>query len=274
MKEIKDENNPYETKYLPIEDVVPDPLQPRDLIDDDKIKALAESIEKHGLLQPILVRPSKNGKYQIVHGERRYRACVFLHKKTIRTEIRRLDDDAVLEDQIVENLQREDLNPIEEAKAFQRMQDELEYIHEKIGERIGKSREYVTNKLRLLSLPDDIQRGVARGKISEGHAKALLSLKDVEIQRRVCKRISSEKLNVRKTEQMIQNLTGKNVPHETSETSCHTKTLLIPIYAEAFTVIQRLAKKMKTKPEDLIESAIDFFESYHENPKNPKEGLK
>jgi len=195
--------------------VVPDPDQPRNYFDEGKIKELAESIKKQGLLQPILVTPTKEGNFQIVHGERRYRACGLLGLETIRAEIRKLSRKQILEFQIVENLQREDLNPIEEAEAFRHMIELLGYTHEKIGERIGKSREYVTNKLRLLSLPEDLRRGVARGSLSEGHARALLSLNDIQKQREVCRQISEKKLNVRETEELVKNLKEGNVSHET-----------------------------------------------------------
>jgi len=252
MMRSKNKKSPYEIKDLPIKDIAPDPLQPRDLFDDDKINALAESIKNQGLLQPILVRPLKDRKYKLVHGERRYRACTLLHLKTIKAEIRRLNDNEVLEIQIVENLQREDLNPIEEAKAFQRMHDELKYTHEKIAERIGKSREFVTNKLRLLTLSTDIQKGVAIGKISEGHAKAILSLKDVKMQRQVSKQISNKKLNVRETEQMVQSLRDKNVPHGTLEKQTSKKDVSITSLAVWNLIITEDGELKKKLPVDKL----------------------
>lgn len=247
MKKNKHKKSPYEIKDLPIKDIAPDPHQPRDFFDQHKVRALAESIEKHGLLQPILVRPLKAGKYQLVHGERRYRACIILRLKTIRAEIRKLDNNEVLEIQIVENLQRENLNPIEEAKAFQRMQDELKYTHKKIAERLGKSREYVTNKLRLLSLPNDIQSDVARGKISEGHARALISLKEFQKQRAACREIRKKKLSVRKTEQFVQALKDDNVSRETSkDVNIEVKSL----------VVHRLVDGKETVDAHELESAL------------------
>ena len=204
-----------EITELPIENIIPDHSQPRKNFNEAKLQELAESIKQHGLLQPILVRPIGSGKFQIVHGERRYRACRLLGLETIRVEIRKLSRKQILEFQIVENLQREDLNPIEEAEAFRRMIELLGYTHEKIGERIGKSREYVTNKLRLLNLPKDLRKGVARGSLSEGHARALLSLNDIKKQREICRQISEKKLNVRETEELVKNLKEDDVSHET-----------------------------------------------------------
>ena len=224
----KSEKSPYKITDLPLEVVVPDPNQPRSDFDEEKIKGLAESIKKQGLLQPILIRPVESERFQIVHGERRYRACKLLGLETIRTEIRELSHKEVLEIQIVENLQREDLNSIEEAKAFRKMNNELGHTHEEIAQRIGKSREYVTNKLRLLNLPNDIQRGIARGNLSEGHARALLSLNDFEKQRQVCREISKKELNVRETEGFVQGLKDGDVSRETSEDAIiHIKDLAV-----------------------------------------------
>lgn len=220
-------NKAAKIENLPLELVVPDANQPRSYFDEEKIKELAESIKQHGLLQPILVIPIENGRFQIVHGERRYRACKLLGLETIRTEIQELTDKEILEIQIVENLQREDLNPIEEAGAFQMMVDFLGYTHGEIAEKIGKSREYVTNKLRLLNLPNDLQRGVARRNFSEGHARAVLSINNIEKQREVCRQISINKLNVRETEQLIRRLKGNNVPRETSDNQTSEKAVRV-----------------------------------------------
>jgi len=247
MRKNKTEKSPYETKDLPLEVIIPDPLQPRSYFDEEKIKELAESINQHGLLQPVLVTPIEDGKYQIVHGERRYRACKHLSLETIRAEVRHLSHKQTLEIQIVENVQRQDLNPIEEAKALQKLVYVLGYTHEKIAKRIGKSREYVTNKLRLLSLPNDLQRGVARGKISEGHARALLSLNDFHKQRQVCRDISEKKLNVRETEQLVQSLKDDNVSRETSKDAIvQVKALAVP----------RLVDGKESVDVDALESAL------------------
>jgi len=218
---------------IPLCNIQKDPNQPRKNFDEFKIKELAESIKVHGLLQPILVRPIGNDKFQLVQGERRFRACKILGLETIRAEVRKLDHKQILEFQIVENLQREDLNPIEEAEAFRHMIELLGYTHEKIGKRIGKSREYVTNKLRLLSLPKDLRRGVARGSLSEGHARALLSLNDIQKQREVCRQISGKKLNVRETEELAKNLKEGDVSHETpADAIIKVKELAVPRLVE------------------------------------------
>ena len=165
---------------LPIDDVEPDPNQPRKYFDETSLQELAQSIRQHGLLQPILVRPFLNDIFQIVFGERRWRACKRVGLKTIKAEVRELDDKRVLELRLVENLQRQGLNPIEKAVTFRRMIDELGYTHEELGKRIGKSREYITNKLRLLELPDNIKKAVQNGEIKESCARALISLDEIK----------------------------------------------------------------------------------------------
>lgn len=254
----KSSNNP-ETVELPLEDIIPDPNQPRKNFDEAKLRELAESIRQHGLLQPILVRPLKGGKFELVHGERRWRACKIAGKTTIQAEVRNVGDREKIEIQLVENLQRRDLNPIEEAETFQRLIDEFGYTHEELGNRIGKSRGYVTNKLRLLKLSPEVQEEVRKGNISEGHARATLSLKPNE-QKKITREIIDKGLKVRETEQLVRNFReGNNVSRETFGTSTKVKTLLIPISSKIFATVEETARKMKLKPEDLIERAVVIF---------------
>jgi len=193
---------------LSIEDVVPDPNQPRKHFDETKLQELAQSIQQHDLLQPILVRPLQNGKFQIVHGERRWRACNLVGLKIIKAEVRQLDDKRVLEIRLAENLQRQDLNPIEQAEIFRRMIDELDYTHEELGKRIGKSREYVTNKLRLLDLSEDIKKALQNGKIKESHARALLPLEGSK-QKEVLNKILVNDLKVRQIKEILELIGSK-----------------------------------------------------------------
>jgi ParB family chromosome partitioning protein len=240
-------------KEIPVEWIIPDPNQPRKNFDDKSLKELASSIKQHGLLEPILVRPVGNGRFQIVLGERRFRACKLLDLKTIRAEVRELTDNQVLEIQLVENLQRKDLNPVEEAETFRRMAEELGYTHEDIARKIGKSREYVSNKLRLLKLPEDIRRALLEGKISESHARALLPLGESR-QKQVFNEILTKELNIRQTEEIVK---GNIVSRETS---CdEDKILLVPIPCKVYTLLKDLANRMKTKPEDLIVRAVLAF---------------
>jgi len=188
---------------IALEKIVPNPSQPRKRFNKDKIEELARSIKQVGLIQPILVRP-KDGKFEIVHGERRFRAHKLLGLKTIRAEVRELTDREVLLIQLIENVQREDLNPIEEAETYLRMVKELGLTHEEIAEKIGKSRTYVTNKLRLLSLSPSVQEKIIDGTLSQGHAEALLTIGNKDERERVARRIIEESLSVKQTREMIQ----------------------------------------------------------------------
>jgi len=203
---------------ISIEDIIPDPNQPRKNFDEEKLKELAESIKQHGILQPILVRPIGNGKFEIVHGERRWRACKLAGMATIKAIVRDINDREKVEIQLVENLQREDLNPIEEAETFKRLIDEFGWTHEELAKRIGKSRPYVTNKLRLLDkLSSRVQEELRRGSITEGHARLIVSLPPDE-QERAAKTIIDRGFSIRETEKYIRSLKRRtDVSRETSD---------------------------------------------------------
>jgi ParB family chromosome partitioning protein len=162
-------------RELPIDAVYPNPEQPRQVFDQEALGELAQSIGEVGLLTPILVRPNGDG-YEIVHGERRWRACKLAGLETIRAEVREIDDDEAYTASVVENEQREGLSPIETARALKRMMDAQELTQAGVARRISKSRTWVAQKLRLLSLPDDTQSLVKAGSLTEGHARQLLKL--------------------------------------------------------------------------------------------------
>ena len=235
-----------EIKELPIENIISDNNQPRKSFDKNTLQELGESIKQYGMLQPILVRPIEAGKYQLVHGERRWRACKLIGLKYIKAEVRKLSDREVLEIQLVENLQREDLDPIEEAETYARMVNELKYTHKELAKKIGKSREYVTNKLRLLKLPNNIRRALQEGKITESHARALISL-DESKQKEVLNKISTEGLNVRQVEEIV-----KNNRYVSRETLIEDRMLLIPIPSKVYNILTDFAKQIKHKPEVII----------------------
>jgi ParB family chromosome partitioning protein len=180
--------------------VQPNPHQPRRNFDPQGIKSLAESIKEHGLLQPILVRPGKDGGYQLVAGERRWRAAKDLGLSHIPIIVKDMGNKQSLSVALVENLQREDLNPIEKARAFWELIEVFGLTQEEVGRYTGLDRSTVSNFLRLLELPIEIQEHVSRGTISSGHARALLSLGDETLQKKVCQRIIEEGLTVRQVE--------------------------------------------------------------------------
>jgi len=190
---------------MDIESLTPNLFQPRKNFDKEKMEELKGSIKKHGIIQPIVVRKMANG-YEIVAGERRLKAAKEIGLKKIPAIIKTFNNEKSLEIALVENIQREDLNPVEQANAFKRLIDEFNLTQQELAGVTGKSRALVTNTIRLLKLNPEIQKNISEGKISFGHAKLLLSIEDEEVQRAVCDRIIANDLSVRDTERLIKNI--------------------------------------------------------------------
>lgn len=201
--EIPEEETQLSGKSLSIESLSPGKFQPRTRFDDAKIEALADSIRQQGIIQPLLVRPTPNGSagYEIIAGERRWRAAQRAGLHDIPVVIRDIDDDSALEMALVENLQRQDLGPMEEAEAFARLIEEFGHTQEKIAESLGKSRSHVANTLRLRSLPAPVREMLDEGALSAGHARALLGADDPVS---TAKQVVHRGLNVRQTESLIR----------------------------------------------------------------------
>ena len=195
---------PASTMDIPVAEVGPNPHQPRLRFDDDAIKELAASIKASGVLQPIVVRRDPAGGYQLVAGERRLRAATFAGLKQIPAVIREVQDEHMLEFALIENIQRENLNPIEEAKAYQGLMETVGLTHDQISERVGKQRTSVTNTIRLLTLPVEVQDMVSRGTLSAGHARAILALETTGEMLGVAKYVSSKGFSVRRTESFVR----------------------------------------------------------------------
>lgn len=195
-----------EIRSLPLLKIEPNPLQPRREFDPEALQTLADSIAAHGLIQPLSVREMPNGYYQIIAGERRWRAARMANLDEVPVLVLDADDRTVMELALVENLQREDLNPMEEAAGFQTLMDEYGLTQETIAERVGRSRSAVANSLRLLSLSDELADLVRSGTLSAGHARALLSLKDEKLRRQAAQRIMALQLSVRQAETLCRNL--------------------------------------------------------------------
>ena len=200
------------TSTLKITDVEPNKKQPRKTFDKEKIEELALSIREYGLIQPIVVTPSKNGIYTIVAGERRWRAAKKAGLKEVPVVINDYTDEEVAEIALIENLQREDLNPIEEALGYHVLLEDFNLTQEMISQKIGKSRSAIANSLRLLSLDDDIKKLLISGEISSGHARAVLSLESSELRLALTKRIIEDNLNVRQAEEIAKQLNKKKKP--------------------------------------------------------------
>ncbi|MEC5272062.1 ParB/RepB/Spo0J family partition protein [Caldifermentibacillus hisashii] len=196
-----------------IKELRPNPYQPRKIFSDEAIEELKQSILEHGILQPLIVRKSIKG-YEIVVGERRYRAAKMAGLDIVPVVVRDLNDQQMMELAVLENLQREDLTPIEEGAAYQMLMDQLHITQEQLAKRLGKSRPHIANHVRLLSLPKEIQQLIIDGKLSMGHGRALLGLKKKDKIKPVVDKVIKEHLNVRQLEQLVNNL-NKNVPRET-----------------------------------------------------------
>ncbi len=190
---------------LKINDISPNREQPRKMFDQDKLSELAASIRENGVIQPIIVCRSEKG-YQIVTGERRWRAARMAGLTTIPAIIRELTDVQILQQALIENIQRQDLNPLEEAAAFERLIKEYGMTQEKLSSVIGRSRSAIANTIRLLNLPDDIKSMVQNESISAGHARALLSLNEADKQSKAAQTIMNKNLSVRETEQLVKSL--------------------------------------------------------------------
>ena len=202
------------TSEIEISKIEPNPYQPRTEFNQEALEELAASIRLLGLIQPITLRPLANGRYQIISGERRFRASQLAGLERIPAYIRQTDDQGMLEMAIVENIQREDLDSIEVALSFQRLIEECNLTQEAMAERVGKKRTTVTNYLRLLKLPAEIQFAIRAKKISMGHAKALLSLESGKDQLKLANQIVEQDLSVRQIEQKIQKLGQKKEKRE------------------------------------------------------------
>ncbi|MBQ9414575.1 MAG: ParB/RepB/Spo0J family partition protein [Clostridia bacterium] len=194
------------TVTLRLLDIAPNPDQPRRSFDDEALSELASSIEKHGVLQPLLVRPMPDGHYQIVAGERRFRAAKLAGLTDVPVVIRDLSDRETAELALIENLQREDLNPLEEAMGYRTLMEQYGLTQEETASAVGKSRPAVANALRLLSLPQSVADMVASGTLSAGHARALLPLGNEKQQLSLAKEITAKDLSVRETERLVKTL--------------------------------------------------------------------
>jgi ParB family chromosome partitioning protein len=196
---------------LPIESIDPNPLQPRSMFHQDRLQELAQSIRANGVIQPLIVR--RHGeRYQLVAGERRWRAAKLAGLPDVPAVVREFSDDSLLEVTLIENIQREDLNAIEIAHAFERLQKDLGLTHEEIARRTGKDRTSITNTLRLLRLPGDVQALIADRRLSMGHARAILGLPTPELQRQAAEKVTSRGLSVRQAEHLVNRMTETREP--------------------------------------------------------------
>lgn len=205
-----------EQSKIPVDEIRPNPYQPRKVFNDEALKELSSSIKQHGVFTPILVKKSIQG-YDLIAGERRLRASKLAGLKDIPAIIVDFDDQEMMEIALLENIQREDLNVIEEAKAYEKLIQRLGYTQEQLAHRVGKSREHITNLLRLLKLPEDVQEYVVSKQLSMGHVRALLGLKTEANMRKVAKQAINQGLSVRKVEQIVKDTNNKKTIEKPKE---------------------------------------------------------
>jgi len=196
-------------REIPIQLIRPNPRQPRQVFDEGKLADLAGSIKEHGVVQPIMVRLLEDGQYELVAGERRLRACRHLGVETIPALVREYNELDTVAISLIENIQREDLNPLEEALAYQQLIEKFGLSQEEVSSRVGKSRSFVANIVRLLNLPKELKEMVAGGILSAGHARAVLAVQDSQKQIAIAGKIARQQLSVRQTEEMIREITEK-----------------------------------------------------------------
>ena len=226
-------DNKNSTLSISINKIKSDKDQPRKSFDSEKIAELTESIKTHGIIQPLILRKIDNDQYIIVAGERRWRAAKIAGLKEVPSIIMDLTESEILEISLIENIQRQDLNPIEEAIAYKKLIDDFKMTHEELSKRIGKSRTSITNTMRLINLDDRVQQYIIEGVISEGHGRALLGIKDFEIQYELAQQVIDEKLSVRELERLVKKIVEGKAKEEKS-----TVSELNPYYKEIKTQLQ------------------------------------
>ncbi len=202
LENSNEENGAVRT--MKISEIEPNRDQPRKLFDDDALLSLADSIRQHGVIQPLLVRPTPSGVYEIIAGERRWRACRMVGLSEVPVVVKELDDKQTMQIALIENLQREDLNAIEESLGYQRLMEEFDMTQDEVAKTVGKSRPAVANSLRLLALPEKVSKMVEKGDISAGHARALLSLENEKEMLELAERIVKNDLSVREVEKAVK----------------------------------------------------------------------
>ena len=251
-----------DVKKIKITQIEPNKTQPRADFDEEKIEELAESIREYGLIQPIVVKLNKNGFYTIIAGERRWRASRLAGLKEIPAVIKDVSEQTEKEITLIENIQRENLNPLEEAAGIKELIDVYGLKQEDAAKKIGRSRPYVANILRLLNLPEDVQNMVKEGALSQGHARALLGLNNNILASEIAKKVIAEEMSVRQLESYINGLTKvktiKKPTKEEIQIARHIKSLEESLSSELGTKIRIINKKNKGKIEIPYTSSEDF----------------
>lgn len=264
------EGNHYENvEQVPIDLIVPNKYQPRTIFSEEKIEELARTIHTHGVIQPIVIRTVGENQYEIIAGERRYRAMKFLGWTDVPAIIRELDDKETASIALIENLQREELTPIEEAYAYEQLLDLHTLTQEALAQRLGKGQSTIANKLRLLKLPEEIQSAIMDKKISERHARALISLKDHDLQIELCNIVIEEHLNVKQLEERIEEILHppeKEVKERRPKRKSVSRDVRIALNTikQSLSLVSKSGINLQTEEED----AEDYYQITVKIPKN------
>lgn len=258
--------------FVPVDHIRKNPHQPRKNFNEEKLEELGASIKKHGLIQPITVRYIGEKRFELISGERRLRAAKLVGLKEIPAFIREADDEQSMAFALIENIQREELNPLEVALGYKRLLEEFDYTQAEVAERVGKNRSTVTNMLRLLNLPDFIQFALKENQISMGHARALITIEDEDVQQKILKKVIGQGLSVRQIEDEVRKLSS---PSKSRSKSGSTATANDPFYNEISTRLRdTFSTKVNIKPkkkggeirieyysDDDLERILGIFES-------------
>lgn len=244
--------------YLPLDQIEVNPFQPRTTFEVESLQDLADSIGIHGVIQPITVRKIENNKYQLIAGERRLRASKLAGKKEIPAYVRAASDQESIEIALIENIQREDLNPLEIAINYKRLMDECELTQEKLSERLGKNRSSVTNFLRLLKLPPDMQAALRDNRITMGHAKALLGVEHLQTLLSLFKEVVEKSLSVRQTEELVKSISAKPKKIQAAAKVSSTDVFLRKMQDQIGSTLGTKVNIIRTK-EGKGEIAIKFY---------------
>ena len=238
---VKPEDRVNIVLFVPVDHIRKNPHQPRKEFDEEKLDELGASIKKHGLIQPITVRYIGEKRFELISGERRLRAAKLAGLKEIPAFIREADDEQSMAFALIENIQREELNPLEVALGYKRLLEEFDYTQAEVAERVGKNRTTVTNMLRLLNLPDFIQSALKSNQISMGHARALITIEDEDIQQKILKKVIDKGLSVRQIEEAVRDVMNSS---KSKKKSSSKKEPANPFYNE---ISSRLRRTFSTK---------------------------
>lgn len=255
IPEIKGETSEKEIVNIDIDKIYPNEVQPRKQFDEEKIKVLSDSIKNYGVLQPIVVKMDENDKYMIIAGERRFRASKLANKGQIPAIIKDIDMKDIMEIALIENLQREDLNSIEEALAYKSLIEHYNVTQEEISEAVGKSRPHITNTLRLLNLGQDVIDMIDSGRITAGHGKALLRIVDKDLQLQIAKKVEEEELSVREVENIAKKISENK--EEVPKKSKHKDVFILDVEDKLRNIFGTKVNISKGKKKGKIE--IEYY---------------